>query len=169
MTSEEQLDALYSFAEVVAAERVASPHDRKDAAQEGRIAAWRAVSSHPDMGMAYYRTAVKNAVRGFLSGRSQFGATGRRGWSSVRAGLVAEFDVRDHPTRLDRYPVEESEGAWDAARAHCSEGELALLADVYVMGDTMREASIARGKNREWAGEVLRTRILPKLKEALAA
>lgn len=79
---------------IMAAERtVGRPADFNDAVQEGLTAAWRAETKHPGNGEAYYRTAARRAIVGYLTGRSAFGAPSRRG----------RPDAYDHvrPTRAD--------------------------------------------------------------------
>ena len=164
VTDDPRLAALCQFAEVVAAELVANPTDRQDAAQEGRIAAWRVLQSHPEATPAYHRTSIKNAIKGFLRGCPTVGHEGRRGWQEAPTTFVGEFMPDQHPGREDSYPSE-----WGHVReavAQLPERERGVVVQHHWGGRTLREISTERGKNREWAGEVAREWAYPLLREA---
>lgn len=75
------------FVEIVAAEHTrGAPHLFDDCVQEGMIAAWRAWDKDDTKAPAYYRASARNGVRSVVSGRSQTGHEGRRGWQDAHKG-----------------------------------------------------------------------------------
>jgi RNA polymerase sigma factor (sigma-70 family) len=158
------LDDLCRFAEVVAAERVPDWRDRQDAAQEGKIAAWRVLGSHPDASGAYLRTSVKNAIRSFLRGAPQLGAPDGRGYQRPKESGF-ELEEWEHPITTDSYPS-------DVAHVHAAIATLqprdqALIALHFGAGLPLKEVSLQFGMNQGWASEALKNRILPALREQL--
>ena len=78
------IERLCRFAELVAAERTNDPHLYADAAQEGRIAAWRSLTDHPDKPQAYHLASVRRAAVDVLRGRPATGAPSMRGRTRAR-------------------------------------------------------------------------------------
>lgn len=66
--------------EIMAAERCREhPELFDECVQEGMIAAWRTMGSHPDKPPSYHHASARRAINDVLRGRKPFGAESRRG------------------------------------------------------------------------------------------
>lgn len=80
---EATLERMSRLAQIMAAERTRDPNLYEELVQEGMIAAWRSLSSHPDKTLAYHAASMRNGVNDLLRGRAPFGAPSRQGRRQV--------------------------------------------------------------------------------------
>lgn len=149
-----RFEGFLSFAEVVAAEESARerrPELFEDAAQEGRIAAWRVLEERPDASGPYVRTAVRRAVRDVFRGRPATGAPSHRGRQDAfdEAGPL-EVEKSDGGVYLVAEPADRVAG--DALEAVERREDVARLLEA-VAGLPDRERFYVWARFwRDWAG-----------------
>lgn len=148
-------------------------HDREDAAQEGRIAAWRSLQAQPEKVDTYHRVVVKRAVIDSLSGRRPSFAQAP---NSRHYRLEAQaFDVNETlaPVTVDDYPSDHEHVLQlidglrsESIRRKGDPGAYRGIARRHILdGETLKEISLGEGKNRNWAYNTWSRHIKPALIE----
>lgn len=175
MTDTDTLNRLYQMAEIMAGERTNDHALAADAAQEGRIAAWTTLNSHPGKPHSYYVASVRRGVTNVLRGRPYTGQTSQRGCERVPAALIGtltrtnpegtEYDL-DTPSTTDIEATIVDRVTINAALATLTPEDRTVALTI-LNDDDLKDVGPSLGKASSWASRRFAQHVAPALRAAL--